>query len=432
LAKSSRDDAIALQQANSQADQAKSMADAFQKERDTIAGSDEQKKLEQNELEIAAQRFQPTERSKTDNFLLASAVGIMGALIGGGARKNSTLVLAGMNGMIDGIKQGDIEKYRQEKDKFNNNLDQLKRTNDALTKAFDRVVKLAATDKEKSYLEAQAMFAQHNAQGLKEIYNKYGAAVGYQALMTQNAQLDKQIQKFRDVEAKAQAQREKFEDQKILKQMEIDARIAAAQDKQEAKKERTTQQQYITQRAVTALRGAASVVESIMRLPEGSNAGILPYLSTKPGMMNYVQNNLGRKITSSESKAVETLYSGVSRYLATIEASGTATGLTVLAGQLDKLKPQPGDTTEDIALKLADIRRISTEAIQGMIDSGLMPDQQSKAAQEQIHRMEKAIPYTTNDVVDAIRGDVESVGELTTKSLPTQSSGGWQVREVPK
>jgi hypothetical protein len=63
---------------------------------------------------------------------------------------------------------------------------------------------------------------------------------------------------------------------------------------------------------------------------------------------------------------------------------------------------------------MADIRRISTESIKAMIDSGLLPSQQATAAQEQVERMEKAIPYTTDDVVNAITAGRRTLGTGTT------------------
>jgi hypothetical protein len=140
----------------------------------------------------------------------------------------------------------------------------------------------------------------------------------------------------------------------------------------------------------------------LSQLPSDANVGILPNLTTKDGMFNYLRNSAGRSMTSSESKAVETLFTGITRNLAAIEASGAATGLTTLSGQLEKLRPVKGDRAVDVALKMADIRRIATENITPLIDSGLMPAQQAGVARGLLQRIDQAIPYTTNDVVSAL------------------------------
>jgi len=53
---------------------------------------------------------------------------------------------------------------------------------------------------------------------------------------------------------------------------------------------------------------------------------------------------------------------------------------------------------------MADIRRIATENMQPLIDSGLMPKQQADVARKLIQRVEVAIPYTTQEVVEAAYG----------------------------
>jgi hypothetical protein len=165
---------------------------------------------------------------------------------------------------------------------------------------------------------------------------------------------------------------------------------------------RATQQQFIVQRSINALGGVASAVETLSKLPAGTTVGMLGNMTTKDGMTNFLRNAAGRKMSSAESKAVETLFTGITRNLAAIEASGAATGLTGLSSQLEKLRPAAGDTAFDVALKMADIRRIATENIAPLISSGLMPQQQAQTAADLVVRIDKAIPYTTEDVVSAI------------------------------
>jgi hypothetical protein len=88
-------------------------------------------------------------------------------------------------------------------------------------------------------------------------------------------------------------------------------------------------------------------------------------------------------------------------------------GLVGLTQQLEKLQPKAGDSVGDTALKLADIRRISTEAVSAMVNSGLLPKQAGEAAQVQVERMEKAIPFTTNDVVEAMYGGKKTLQEAS-------------------
>ena len=52
---------------------------------------------------------------------------------------------------------------------------------------------------------------------------------------------------------------------------------------------KATQQAFMAQRAVNALGGVASALENIGQLPAGTTTQVLPNLTTKDGMTNFVQ-----------------------------------------------------------------------------------------------------------------------------------------------
>jgi hypothetical protein len=142
-------------------------------------------------------------------------------------------------------------------------------------------------------------------------------------------------------------------------------------------------------------------MDAISRLPATATSGVLPNLQTKDGMFNYIRNSFGRTMSANESKSVETLFTGITRNLASIEASGAATGLVGLATQMEKLIPKEGDTAFDVALKLADIRRVAVENMRPLIASGLLRPEQVVEANRLITKMEQVVPYSVNEVMDA-------------------------------
>jgi len=132
--------------------------------------------------------------------------------------------------------------------------------------------------------------------------------------------------------------------------------------------------------------------------------------------LNYVRNNVGRKISSREAEMMNTVFTGVGRNLASIEASGAATGLAELAKQMQQgLYINAGvDDAYKVAIKLADIRRVAVENILPAIKSGSMPPQQAQAAMELVKRIEQTIPFDTTEVVRAARGGKgKTIGEVT-------------------
>ena len=332
-------------------------------------------------------KFEPTQDNAMDLGALFSVIATMGVALGGSGKLSSMNALNAMGGMLKGWQSGRKDLFTKEQAIFDKETTRIKTINDKLLKDLEQLQKLSVTDKEARLLLAAEVTA-NNPGVIKSLI--------------ESGRLD------------VAADVAKRNSDMIIKMKELASKHAVSGAK-------ATQQQFIAQRAVTALRGAASAAESIMKLPGYSNVGVLPFLSTKEGMINYVANSGGRSLSAQETKAMQTLFSGVSRYLATIEASGTATGLTVLAGQLDKLTPMKGDTVLDTALKLADIRRISTESVKAMVESGLLPDQQGKAALEQVDRMEKAIPYTTDNVVEAITRGRKTLGSTTEQAVNRKS-----------
>lgn len=345
--------------------------------------------------------FKPTQDDLMSYAQLGSTIATLGLLLGNGGKYSSKAALASMTGMLNGWRQGRKDLYERELKNFEKETQRLTAMRKDLQADLDRAMKLWPTKRAEAIALAETAAYKAGSQSVFASMVKAGNLKGLNGLLESAKKADeKQLEIKMRLEEKAKEAAATAEYRKAM----------LAQRGQGGQRS-ASQQQFIAQRAVTALRGAASVAESIMKLPEYSNAGVLPSMQTKDGMMNAVRNAGARKLSSTEAKAIDTLYSGVSRYLAAIEASGTATGLTVLAGQLEKIKPVLGDKVQDVALKLADMRRISTEAIEAMIESGLLPEQQGKAAQEQVLRMKKAIPFTTDDVVNAIAGQKRSIGE---------------------
>ena len=375
------------------------------------AKEDYQKKLEAEPLPA----FIPTKDSVNDIAGLFSVIGVIGMLVGGGGKMAGQRAMGAMNGMMEGYRKGRADLYKQQRNEFDANFKTMLQKHQEFRKEMEDAVKLAATNKDAGMAAAEEAATKAGSDIVKAQLRK-GDLMGAYKLVDES---QKGAEEALKLEAKARDAEatEKFRREQSAANAAIRKEIAELKAQGSGK---ATQQAFIAQRAVTALQGAASTMESVMKLPAGSTAGFLPNLSTKDGMFNFVRNAAGRKVSASEAKSIETLYSGLSRYLATIEASGTAVGLVGLTQQLEKLQPKAGDTVGDTALKLADIRRISTEAVSAMVNSGLLPKQAGDAAQVQVERMEKAIPFTTNDVVEAMYGGKKTLSESSEDLIAKQ------------
>jgi len=396
--------------------------------------------------------FVPSQTTAPLLGVVFATIGATGMLLGGLSKNNAKAALSAMNGMAEGFGKGKEDLYKQERQTFDTNVKAMTQRMGILKAKLDVAREKMKYDADAADLEANAAFAEAGADFLKTNKDKYGLQDSITKLETQIKQNDtwarlmatkkesalKQLEseRFKAQESKLNrdqqftiqqiletGREERAAADRALRSVIAQGQLASQQANRELKSEiaelkaqgssKATQQNYIAQRAITALRGAASTIETVMKLPQDARVGFLPFLSTKEGMYNFVKNAGGRTMSSAEEKAVETLYAGMSRYLASIEASGTATGLAGLSEQLKTVYPKSGDSVYDVALKIADTRRIATEAISAMVESGLLPGQQAKAAQEQIERMERAVPFTTNDVVEAGFAGKKTLGGAT-------------------
>lgn len=118
--------------------------------------------------------FTPSQETAMDLATLYSLIGVVGFAIGAGGKGNAMAAMSAMNGMAEGHRAGRMDLYAKEKDQFDTNMKQLKTRADTLGRELERITKLAAYDRQKAELEADALFAEQGANFMKEYTAKYG------------------------------------------------------------------------------------------------------------------------------------------------------------------------------------------------------------------------------------------------------------------
>jgi hypothetical protein len=142
-------------------------------EKTAIEGSEAMQRLSGVEAKMEVP-FTPTKDNAMDLATLYSLIGVVGFAIGSGGKGNAMAAMSAMNGMATGYQQGRMDLYVREKDLFDTNLKQLKIRADTLGRDLERITKLAAYDRQKAELEADALFAEQGANFMKEYTRKYG------------------------------------------------------------------------------------------------------------------------------------------------------------------------------------------------------------------------------------------------------------------
>ena len=411
------------------------------------------KTIQEKSKELAEKStFNPDQQNAQTLAAVFSIIGAAGFLLGGNNKNTAKAALSAMNGMAEGYSKGRDQYAKEQRLAFETNQKALRGTLDSLEKAFTYELEQNKNDLESATRNAKIAALERDASFINTNIDKYGLVSTLEQLRSNNKRLQTVIE---SLDKQERAYEAKLRDQ-WWKSKEQEYKTTAAQDKVQLEdrlrreredrsredtqrfqremallkienrptketSQRASQQQAITQRAVNALGGVASAMETIVELPQGSTTGWLPNLQTKDGMLNAVRNQLGRKISPVDADLMNTAFTGIGRNLASIESSGLASGLSTLANQMEKgTYINAGvDDPYKVAMKLADIKRIATENIQPSIDSGLMTDKQAKTAQDLVNRIDKIVPYNTRDVAIAYR---EATSRTRGKPTVGQSS----------
>jgi len=385
--------------------------------------------LAREELSNAA--FVPTKENAQDIATIFSLVGIIGMAIGGGAKDNAYAAMAGMNGMLEGYKKGRSDVYKRERDMFDKNLKALQTKVQTLQQELTEAIQLKQQDFRAGETAIEIALAKSGSDLLDLKRKKNGDMAALETVVQTGEDVNSLVKMSND--QFKQAEDRKFKERELAQQAELKrAQLANTAEMARARLEnqgqKVTQQNMMAQRAVNSLGGVASALESLAELPTGTTTGLLPNLQTKDGFLNYMRNNIGRKLATNEAEMMNTVFTGIGRNLASIEASGAATGLTQLANQMQSgLYINEGtDDPYRVAIKLADIRRIATENIRPAIESGLMPEGQARTAEALVKRIEQAIPFTTIDVIRSARQPgAQTIGEQTSRAVGGGEGGGW-------
>lgn len=120
------------------------------------------------------QEFIPTQANAADLGAIFSLLGVVGFAVGRGAKGNAYGAMSAMSGMLNGYQQGRMDLYKQEKDKFEENLKAIKATVDSLSKDLDRRLKEASTNYDLAVQGAKVDAAKYGADFLSANIDRVG------------------------------------------------------------------------------------------------------------------------------------------------------------------------------------------------------------------------------------------------------------------
>ena len=203
----------------------------------TIAEAQEKYDTESGEIQkkmdsFGDVKFQPTQDNLQDIAGLFSAVGIIGAMIGGSGRNSAMNALSSMTGMLDGWKKGRADLFKQEKIKFDSELNRIKLEKDALIQKLNMIEKEYSRNKDKAEQDFQVVLAEYNSPILKQM-----AALGgpKRTIEYANNTLGKSVDKAVELNNSMTLQNSKFEQEKQLESIRQKNRLKVEEIKSKAK-----------------------------------------------------------------------------------------------------------------------------------------------------------------------------------------------------
>jgi sulfopyruvate decarboxylase TPP-binding subunit len=378
-------------------------------------------------------QFKPTRENMQSLATLFGLVGMIGVAMGGGGRMSAMGSLKAMTGMMKGWKQGRADMWKREKEEFDKNMAKTKAILDDAYKDADRGYKILAYNREEAMALANQSAAKLGGQVGKQILQKQGLGNFFEFLKG----LKKDLTHTEDIVS-----------QRAVEQARIDAQVArdtatrAYQDKRderiEAGRERRHREDLAQRDRLAALKAAqpkgqgsaantryafnmaesfgqtAQDLINITNAPKGTVMGNFAELAGRSGdsLKQGLAAAFGRKVTDQDSRMFAQLVAGLDQNMARTLGGGYANSGAKHAIEAYKQQiPREGDSPAVSALFLARFKQ----------ELGIFADMFSAhpGANEQMagkvnkytDAVNKAIPFTVNDVLNATRGSRQTINQ---------------------
>lgn len=452
--------------ATREAARARARGAALEAERTAVERAPQMQQL--SEVERAMETpFAPTQENAMDLATLYSLIGVVGFAIGAGGKGNAMAAMSAMNGMAEGHRAGRMDLYAKEKDQFDTNIKQLKTRADTLARGLERITKLAAYDRQKAELEADALFAEQGGSFIKKFVEKYGYSKGLE-VAKQNLQ---GAQKMFEMVVKAETDAERRREQH-LRQMELRALTASNRQPQYQLVEQEGKVVAINMRDPTAppvetglkpgskkfgaqTRGGAAndryafnIHESALQAttdllnitsqPADTVLGTFAGMTGKSGenLTTALRNTFARKITSDDQRLMQQMIAGLEYNMGRALGGGYANSSAKAVLDIYKQQvAQAGDSPAAQAMFLARMKQELKTLFKAFknhpgAQTGYIDD-----LKEASTLLDEAIPFDVKDVTNASRGTrqtfvdkyvptMEGSPRLALPTAETQTAGG--------
>jgi hypothetical protein len=351
--------------------------------------------------------FVPTKDNMQDIAGLFSVISVIGALVGGSGKMAAQRAMGAMNGMMEGYRKGRADLYKQERNQFDANFKTMLQKHSEFRKEMEDAVKLASTNKEAGQAAAELAAAKAGSPIIQAMVRQGRMVDAYKTIDESQKGRNEAVkfeQKARAEEAKAEqhradmAQRERQQRETMAQRERLATIKADAKTAGGAGGAASGQ----IERMVNAMSQVSGAINSLAQLPVTTSSPVFGQKEFS-GLFTAPLSVLNQKMSKETSQMMQDRLTGVGRNLASLETGGAATGLADLTKSIQAGVGIPAGAKLHVALdKLAEMRRIVEDAGRAALSSSKYNEEQKQLIRENISIVEKAIPFTLQDVVDAV------------------------------
>lgn len=373
--------------------------------------------------------FKPSRMEMEDYKALAGLLVGAAAIFGAGGKGASMYALSALDGMMKGYNQGRSDLFKQQAIEFDKAMKSVQEKNKQALDALARMKEnLVAKTNEFSAIKAE------------EIAKNSGGILSAQLRMSDLDSAEKMLLNMQTgIEKRITAHdnlMERIRQQELQRQdrLAFQAATLALRERsigiQEKKGQKSQTSALLAGRAENireAFAQAAQDIVNITKFPPGTMLGAFAGLTGASGdtLIKGLRNSLARNITDTEQRMLQQLVAGIEGHLAFALGGGYATSQS--KARMDQYKEQiarAGDEPANAALFLARLKQEMGILAENFASKPGASEEMNSAVQKYNQKIQDAVPFDVDDVIQASLGKVEAKGASETKP-----SGGWQIRE---
>lgn len=335
--------------------------------------------------------FAPTETNSQDLMSLFTLTGIAGMLLGRGGGKQAALgAQQAMTGMMQGYMAGRKDLYDRERQNFETNMKLMDARKREINDAFEVAFKEATTiglSQAKTNLENKLAAA--------------GADIYLAKLRT--GTIEDAYKAFSDL-VKIDQETKKITANLEKEKARIDATIEAARLRGAGGRTSAILAQRAENIRESFIQAAQDII-NISNLSPNTVLGAFSGMAGKSGedLTSSLRNTFARKVTPVEQRMVQQLLAGIEGHLAFALGGGYATSASKT--RMDQYKEQiakAGDDPANWATMMARLRQEMNILAENYPSKPGATEEMNEKVQKYNELIDKAVPFTVNDVINAV------------------------------